>query len=91
MDVKVEVAVEINCSITSATQYEWKVFNSTELLDSDRISGLDKQLFHDPVLVLPRRSLPYGFYAVELKVIILPGVSNLSSGEHALSICSLLR
>ncbi|ELU08775.1 hypothetical protein CAPTEDRAFT_217052 [Capitella teleta] len=66
-DVIVEVKVELDCLITTTTIYEWKVYNSSES-NPVPISGLDKQLFHDPVLVLPRRWLDYGFYSVELRV-----------------------
>ena len=62
-----EVEVKINCSITSSTIYEWRVLNSTGR-DLVLVTGLDEQLFRDPVLVLPPRSLEYGFYTVELQV-----------------------
>ena len=67
--VRVEAHVSINCSITSATTYIWRLFNATthRPLSLDDFN-LTQHVFHDPMLFIPPRSLPYGRYIVELRV-----------------------
>jgi len=67
--VRVEAFVSINCSITSATTYIWQIFNATthkpvSLTDLN----LTQHVFHDPVLFIPPRCLPYGRYVIKLQV-----------------------
>ena len=59
--------MKINCSITSATIYTWQVFNLTDR-QKVKLDHVARKIFHDPVLLLPPRSLPYGNYSVMLKV-----------------------
>ena len=67
--VRIEAHVSVNCSVTSATSYVWQLFNATthKLLSLDDFH-LTQHVFHDPVLLIPPRSLPYGRYDVELTV-----------------------
>jgi len=67
--VRVEAFVGINCSITSATTYVWRLLNATThkpLLLAHL--NLTQHVFHDPDLFIPPRNLPYGRYVVELRV-----------------------
>ena len=67
--VRVEAFVGINCSITSATTYVWRLLNATthEPLSLAHLN-LTQHVFHDPDLFIPPRHLPYGRYVVELRV-----------------------
>ena len=67
--VRVEAHVTVNCSITPATNFVWRLFNATthEQISLQELNLTD-HVFHDPTLLLPPRSLPYGKYVVELRV-----------------------
>ena len=67
--VRIEAFVSVNCSITSATTYVWRLFNaSTHEPLSLADFNLTQHVFHDPVFFIPPRHLPYGRYVVELRV-----------------------
>jgi len=69
--VRVEAHVSINCSITSETNYVWRLFNAmTHKPLSLQHFNLTQHVFHDPVFIIPPRSLPYGRYLVELLVCV---------------------
>lgn len=67
-DFKLEYKVKINCSITSAANYTWTLRNSTTG-EQIHLKNVPKEAFHDPILYLPRHTLNYGNYSVELMVI----------------------
>ena len=67
--VPIEAHVSINCSITSATNYVWRLLSAvTHKLLSLQDYNLTRHVYHDPRLFIPPRSLPYGKYIVELTV-----------------------
>ena len=66
-EVKVEASIGINCSITSTAAFSWTIYNATT---SERYYpvNLPENLFHDAILILPPRALPYGKFTVQLQV-----------------------
>lgn len=64
-DIRVEAHVDVNCSITNDTIYEWTVTNTDSGL---RIYHLEPFMLHDPLLILPKMILSNGNYSVQLRV-----------------------
>ncbi|CAH1789073.1 unnamed protein product [Owenia fusiformis] len=65
--LKVEATVDVNCSITNTTRYQWRILNETTQTELD-LAEYAKELELDRILILPPRSLPYGIYTIQLKV-----------------------
>ncbi|CAE1153380.1 PKD1L1 [Acanthosepion pharaonis] len=65
-DVHIEPVVSVNCT-KRYVNYTWKIFNTTtgNLIKLEKI---DNSVFHERILFLPRRTLHYGNYSIQLEV-----------------------